>query len=233
MARLSTKTLNLSEVSFSAWWPFSVKVFPFDYGVDRIPMKSPKFLLSVLLLLSVALPLPARDLVHNATGIITDGFGGDFTLSGPGGRPVSLADYRGKPVLLYFGYTSCPDICPSSLSIMKRAMAGLGDAADEVQGIFVTVDPERDGGERLQEYVQYFHPSFIGLEGSPEEVKRAARQWNVSYMREESDSAAGYLIAHSDYIYLLDRRGELAGLFNSKSRATDVVHGVRSLLGEE
>lgn len=196
-------------------------------------MKTLRFSLSLVLLLSVALPLAARDLVHNATGIITDGFGGDFTLSGPGGRPVSLADYRGKLVLLYFGYTSCPDICPSSLSIMKRAMAGLGDAASEVQGIFVTVDPARDGGEKLQDYVHYFHPDFIGLEGSPDEVRRVAKQWNVSYQKEESNSAAGYLIAHSDYIYLLDRTGELAGLFNSKSRAADVVRGIRTLLNEK
>lgn len=191
-----------------------------------------RFVLPLLLLAALPNALHARDLVHNATGMLTDGLGGDFTLNGPGQRPVSLADYRGKLVLLYFGYTSCPDICPTSLSIMKRAMDGLGSDAGEVQGIFVTVDPERDGGERLQQYVHYFHPGFIGLEGGEEETRRVARSWNVSYMREESDSAAGYLIAHSDYIYLLDREGELAGLFNSGSRAADMVSAIRTLLKE-
>lgn len=189
---------------------------------------------ALLLLLALSLPLQARELVYNATGIVADGIGGDFTLSGPGGKPVSLADYRGKVVILYFGYTSCPDICPSSLSIMQRTMRGLEEVeADEVQGLFVTVDPARDGGERLQDYASYFHPGFIGLEGDAEATRKAARLWNVSYMREESDSAAGYLISHSDYIYLLDREGELAALFNSKSRHGDLITAIRQLLNEE
>ncbi len=190
-------------------------------------------LLPPFLLLTLALPLQARDLLYNATGIVADDIGGDFTLTGPNGTRVSLSDFHGKAVLLYFGYTSCPDICPSSLSIMKRTMTGLGKDAATVQGIFVTVDPERDGGERLQEYTRYFHPDFIGLEGSEEETRNAARLWSVSYRREESDSAAGYLIAHSDYIYLLDREGELAALFNSKSRHSELVGTVRKLLKEK
>lgn len=186
-----------------------------------------------LLLLLLALPLQARELIFNATGIITDGIGGDFTLQGPGGKPVSLSDYRGKLVLLYFGYTSCPDICPASLSIMQRTMRSLGEQAGEVQGIFVTVDPERDGGKRLQQYASYFHPDFIGLEGSPEETRKVARQWNVAYQREASNSAAGYLISHSDYIYLLDRNGRLAALFNSKSRPAELVTAINTLLKEK
>jgi protein SCO1/2 len=189
--------------------------------------------LLTLILLLLALPLQARELLHNATGIVTDGIGGDFTLNGPGGKPVTLSSYRGKLVLLYFGYTSCPDICPSSLSIMQRTMRGLGEQAGEVQGIFVTVDPERDGGERLQEYAGYFHPDFIGLEGDTVATRKAAKLWNVSYQKEESSSAAGYLISHSDYIYLLDREGELAALFNSKSRHTDLLEAIQTLIKEE
>ncbi len=192
-----------------------------------------KLLALTLLLLLGSAPVDARELVHNATGIVHQGIGSDFTLSGPNGRPVSLSDYRGKLVLLYFGYTSCPDICPTSLGTMKQAMSRLGEAAAEVQGIFVTVDPQRDGGKKLQDYVHFFHPSFIGLEGSPEAVKRAATPWRVSYQVEQGDSAAGYLIAHSDYIYLLDRGGELAGLFNSLSNAAELEAGVRALLKEE
>lgn len=194
--------------------------------------KSAKAFLPLLLLL-LALPLQARELLHNATGIVADEIGGDFTLNGPGKGPVSLSDFHGRLVLLYFGYTSCPDICPSSLSIMQRTMRAIGGQASEVQGIFVTVDPARDGGERLQEYVRYFHPTFIGLEGDSEATRNAARLWNVSYQREESDSAAGYLISHSDYIYLLDREGELAGLFNSKSRHNELADAIRKLLEEE
>lgn len=191
-----------------------------------------RFLLPLFLLLSTT-ALQARELVHNATGIISDNIGADFTLPGPNQKPVTLSDYRGKLVLLYFGYTSCPDICPSSLSIMQRAMRQLGEDAKQVQGIFVTVDPERDGGEQLQQYVQYFHPSFIALEGSAEQIRAASRPWGVSYQVEQSDSAAGYLVSHSDYIYLLDREGELAGLFNSKSAASDMATGIKSLLKEK
>jgi len=196
-------------------------------------MNSLRLLLPLLLLLAIPPALHARELLHNATGIVTDDIGGDFTLSGPGGRPVSLSDFRGKLVLLYFGYTSCPDICPSSLSIMQRTMKALSDDAAEVQGIFVTVDPARDGGDRLQQYARYFHPAFIGLEGSPEATRAAARLWNVSYQKEQSDSAAGYLISHSDYIYLLDRNGELAALFNSRSRHDELAAAIQTLLREE
>lgn len=195
-------------------------------------LKSAKICLPFLLLL-LALPLHARELVHNATGIMTEEIGGDFTLTGPANKPVTLSDFHGRLVLLYFGYTSCPDICPGSLSIMQRTMRELGEDADNVQGIFVTVDPERDGGERLQEYVRYFHPTFIGLEGDAVATRNAARLWNVSYQKEESDSAAGYLVSHSDYIYLLDREGELAGLFNSKSRHSELVSAIQKLLKEE
>jgi protein SCO1/2 len=187
----------------------------------------------LFLLFTLSSSLAARDLLYNATGLVAEDIGGDFTLNGPQGSPVSLSDFQGKLVLLYFGYTSCPDICPSSLSIMQRTMRGLGKDAGEVQGIFVSVDPARDGGARLQEYARYFHPSFIGLEGSEAQTRAAARQWNVSYQKEQSDSAAGYLIAHSDYIYLLDREGELAALFNSKSRHGELVGVIRKLLEEK
>lgn len=185
-----------------------------------------------MLLIITSLNAPARELVHNATGIYAEGIGADITLNGPGGKAVSLSDFKGQVVLLYFGYTSCPDICPSSLSIMKRAMKQLGEEARKVQGIFVTVDPARDGGTKLQEYAQYFHPNFIGLEGSEEAVRAAARSWGVAYRIEEGNSAAGYLIAHSDYIYLLDKQGELAGLFNSKSMAGDMTKAIQVVLQE-
>ncbi len=188
---------------------------------------------TLLLTMILTTSISARELVYNATGLITDGIGADFTLKGPNGNPVTLSDYQGKIVMLYFGYTSCPDICPTSLSIMQRTMKALGEDAKEVQGIFVTVDPSRDGGEKLQTFVKYFHPTFIGVEGSDEEIKKSAKPWNVAYKVEASESEAGYLISHSDYIYVLDRQGELAALFNSTSRSDDMTTAIQKLIKEE
>ncbi len=190
------------------------------------------FFSSLLLLLLFTVNGHSRELVFNATGIITDDIGSDFTLKGPNQKPVTLSDYQGKIVLLYFGYTSCPDVCPMSLSIMQRAMDRLGDKTSEVQGVFVTVDPSRDGGEDLQTYVKYFHHSFIGLEGSDSEIQQIAKKWNVAYKVEQSSSAAGYLIAHTDYIYVLDRNGDLAALFNSESHHQDMVNAIETLVNE-
>lgn len=189
-----------------------------------------RLILLTLLLLTSA--VQARDLVHNVTGIEAGHIGGDFTLTGPGDKAVSLSDFQGKVVLLYFGYTSCPDVCPMSLSVMKRTMSLLGEQQKQVQGIFVTFDPNRDGGKQLQQYVTYFHPDFIGLEGGEVETAKAALKWKVVYMRQESDSAAGYLMAHTDYIYLIDQNGELAGLYNSASEPQTVADGIRIVLAE-
>ncbi|QEP44093.1 SCO family protein [Ectothiorhodospiraceae bacterium BW-2] len=162
--------------------------------------------------------------------MLTDHLGGDFTLQGEEG-PVTLSDYRGKVVILYFGYTSCPDVCPMSLSIMRRTMQQLSeDQATQVQGIFVTVDPERDKGEALQHYVRFFYPTFIGLRGSESELKPIARQWGVGYQKQASGSALGYLLAHTDYLYLLDQQGELAGLFHSLSQPEELIGVIEALL---
>jgi protein SCO1/2 len=137
--------------------------------------------------------------------------GGDFTLDSIDG-PVSLSDFKGKVVVLYFGYTFCPDICPTSLALLSNALQQLTpEQQRQVQPIFVTVDPERDGLEHLRDYGRYFYKSLIGLSGSPEAIKKAADLYGASYRRVESDSAAGYLVDHSAYLYLIDQHGKLVG----------------------
>lgn len=173
------------------------------------------------------------DEAYSDVGFIPEGIGGDFTLDGPGGKPVSLSEYRGKVVLLYFGYTTCPDICPTSLSVLGRAMRHHKDRKDEFQGIFVTIDPNRDTGPKLQNYVQYFNPNFIALSGDEAATATAARKWYVTYQVEEGDSAAGYLVSHSDFIYIVGRDGNLAALFSSTSKPSKVTEVLGKILDEK
>ena len=165
--------------------------------------------------------------------------GGDFTLTstledseGKPGRAASLSDFHGKVMLLNFGYTSCPDICPMVVARMSQVMKRLGEDADKVQVLFVTFDPERDTAERLDEYLGYFNPGFVGFTGTEDQIKQAAKQFGVIYMPQRGESAAGTLFTHSDFIYLLDRQGRVRALFATDKPLQEMVDDVRSLLDE-
>lgn len=165
--------------------------------------------------------------------------GGDFQLpstqvdsEGKPGKPANLSDFHGKVVLLNFGYTHCPDICPMVVARMTQVVKRLGKDAAEVQGVFVTFDPERDTAQRLYEYLQYFNRDFVGFTGTPEQIKQAAKQFGVIYMPQRGESAAGTLFTHSDFIYLLDRQGRVRALFATDKPLQDMVQDVRSLLAE-
>lgn len=137
----------------------------------------------------------------------------DFTLAGSNGRPVSLAEFRGRPVLLYFGYTTCPDVCPTTLADLRMAMQELGSDQDKVQVLFVSVDPERDTPERLRAYLQYFNPNFIGLTGSLGEIEAIASRFGVYFAKNTANSAADYLVDHTSAVLLLDAEGRLRLMF--------------------
>lgn len=135
--------------------------------------------------------------------------GGDFTLDGPRG-PVSLRDFRGKLVLLQFGYTYCPDICPTSLTILAAALDGLEAAERErVQALFASVDPERDDVARLAEYTAFFHPAIIGLTGPLPRLAEVTSRYGAVFVRQENESAGGYVIDHTALTYLIDAEGRL------------------------
>jgi protein SCO1 len=152
--------------------------------------------------------LSQQYLVRQGSDLIP-GAGGDFTLQSVNG-PVSLSDFKGKVVALYFGYMSCPDICPTSLYGLTEAIKLLTpEQADLVQGVFVSVDFERDSPSALDIFVKGFNPNYIGLTGSNKEViDKVARQYNVIYEKVPlQDSAMGYVIDHSSVIYIIDQRG--------------------------
>jgi protein SCO1/2 len=163
---------------------------------------------------------------------VLDTLGGDFALPGTRGTDTRIADFRGRLVLLTFGFATCPDVCPTVLSRMRQAILELGDAATEVQPLFVTLDPERDTLERLAPFVRHFHPAFVALRGTPEQTRAAAALFKVYYEREEMPPPMDYGIAHSDHIYLLDRAGRVRATFASNVLPAEIAAAMRRLLEE-
>ncbi len=131
----------------------------------------------------------------------------DFELIDQNGQPFRLSEQRGDVVLIFFGYTNCPDVCPVTLSEYKRIKEELGEQAGRVRFVFITVDPERDTTERLKGYVESFDPSFIGLTGDSESLEQVFKAYGVYYERRDVGSAAGYLVDHTARTYLIDPQG--------------------------
>ena len=154
----------------------------------------------------------------------------NFSLTDQDGRPFHLAQLRGKIVLLFFGYTSCPDACPTTLAKLSRVYKLLSDDKEKVVILFVSVDPQRDTPSVLKNYLAYFHLNSIGLTGTKGQIDEVVNQYGAKYEIEQSDSAAGYHINHSTDLYLLDQKGELAGRFNYSDGQQIIVDGVRRLI---
>ncbi|MDP6704820.1 MAG: SCO family protein [Alphaproteobacteria bacterium] len=133
--------------------------------------------------------------------------GGPFSLVDHEGLPVQEADFRGRHMLIFFGYTSCPDVCPTALLVISEALDLVGPLASEVRPVFVTVDPERDTPSVLADYRRHFHTSLVTLTGTPKSVAAAAKAYNVFYAKAPGDDADDYLMDHSASIFLIDGRG--------------------------
>ena len=138
--------------------------------------------------------------------------GGPFALIDHTGKLRTDEDFRGKLLLIYFGYSYCPDVCPTDLQQIGLALEQLGAASEAVQPLFITLDPERDTVAHLAEYVPLFHPRLLGLTGSPEQVQRAALAYKVYYAKYPPDSP-DYVIDHSSFVYLVDQAGKYIGFF--------------------
>jgi protein SCO1/2 len=156
--------------------------------------------------------------------------GGNFTLTNTESKSVSLSDFDDKVVLIFFGYTTCPDVCPSALSTLQTVRSQLGDKASRAQIILITVDPERDTKERLKEYVAYFDPTTIGLTGTAQEIAEVAAKYRMSYKKIITDSAEDYAVDHGDFIYLIDTQGRTRALYRSNSPVKKMVDDILSLL---
>lgn len=175
-----------------------------------------------------ALPPPAA----GSLPVVAD-IGGDFTLPSTTGQPVSLHDFRGKVVLLNFGFTHCPDVCPLVLTRIGAALRELerqGADVSRVQPLFVTFDPARDSLDLLKEYVAYFHPSLIGLRGDEAQTMELGQRYKAIFLRIDTGSAGGYVFQHTDYVYVIDSVGRVRLLVGSDDPDAAIMEAVKRLL---
>jgi protein SCO1 len=152
----------------------------------------------------------------------------DFSLPGSDGSDVTLARYRGKVVLLTFGFTYCAAVCPTTMSTLAQAHASLGQAGKDVQVIFVTVDPARDDAASMRTYLAAFDPTFVGATGEPAALAKVREKYGVTAVRQ--GSGPDYAIAHTSSIFLIDREGRLRAMMPFGHDAGDFVHDVRILM---
>jgi len=195
-------------------------------------MRHLRLLIAALMLtLVVACGKQAPD--FRGSDISGTGLGQGLALTDHNGTPRTLADYAGRVVVVFFGFTQCPDICPTSLAEMAQVMRELGkggsDAADRVQVLFITVDPERDTPDILRQYVTAFDARFVGLTGTPEQIRTAAGLFKVSYAKVPREGG-DYTMDHTAAFFLLDARGQARVLTRANLGVAALVHDVRLLL---
>lgn len=154
--------------------------------------------------------------------------GGSYELVDHHGNRRTDKDFKGSYLLVYFGYSYCPDICPMALHNISEALTHLGDAAKNVVPIFITVDPERDTSWHLKQYLKNYHPSFVGLTGSYAEIQHAIAQYHVYATKVESSTASDYLMDHSSIIYVMDPQGRYVTHCNHNTDPEEIVRLVRA-----
>lgn len=166
--------------------------------------------------------------------VATDISGADFEqnmlLTDHTGQKRSLADFEGKAVVMFFGYTHCPDVCPTTMAELKQTMKLLGDQADAVQVLFVTLDPERDTQSVLAEFVPSFDSRFVGLTGSAEEIAATARMFKIFSSKVETEGHSGYTIDHSAGLYVYDKAGHIRLYVEYGQKPADLANDIRQLL---
>ena len=154
----------------------------------------------------------------------------DFTLQTANNETFRLSEARGKIVLLFFGYTSCPDVCPTTLATFKQVFDRLGDDAQKVAVVMVTADPDRDTPDKVASYAAHFNPDFIGLSGSIADLEPIWEQLGVFVEKEDTGSAAGYLVSHTASVYVLDQNGSLTMTLPYGTAASDITADLNELL---
>jgi protein SCO1/2 len=187
-------------------------------------------LLAVLfaaLLIAACSPEPPKFKASDVTGTT---YGRDFRLTDHTGKERTLADYRGKVVVVFFGYTQCPDVCPTTLTELAEAMKRLGADADRVQVLFITVDPDRDTQELLAHYVPAFDPRFVGLRGDADATARTAKEFKVLYQKQPGATPETYTVDHSAGTFLYDPSGKLRVYVGYGQGADVYVHDIQELL---
>jgi protein SCO1/2 len=183
---------------------------------------------SVALLLLPPALLPTSSIAQIA--VPPKGSNVHFMLTGADGTAVTEQTYRGKWLVIYFGYTSCPDICPTTMMELAQALQTLGPRAEEVQAVFISVDPQRDKPSLLAEYLKTFDPRLAGLTGTSAQISAAAKSFNVFYERHDTDDG-NYTYDHSSYLYLVDPGGRLVEALLSDRGSEQIATTLLSLIG--
>jgi protein SCO1/2 len=185
-------------------------------------------LIALAWVLSLAAPTLAADAPALKAGVFSPPrMAPDFTLQGSDGKELKLSNLRGRVVVLGFGFTSCPDVCPITLATLAQAYKKLGAVAKDVQVVYITVDPARDDAQRMKQYLATFDPSFVGGTGSPERLEAVRKEYGV--LAEKKQYGSNYTVAHSSSIYLIDREGLLRALMPYGRNPDDYVHDLQIL----
>jgi len=187
------------------------------------------FFVAAALALTACAPADPAASFRN-TDITGADYGRDFSLTDQNGQVRTLADFKGKVVTIFFGYTQCPDVCPTNLSTMAAAVKQLGPDAAKVQVLFVTVDPERDTPELLRNYVPAFDPTFLGLYGDATQTAEVAKEFKIIYRKSGDTSGPNYTVDHSAGTYVFDPQGRLRLYVRHGTSVDDIVADLRLLL---
>ena len=196
-----------------------------------------KILLPLIILAVIAGVIASNEyfnLSKNSTksGLYVDPPGGDFTLDSNQGK-VSLSDYDDKVRMLYFGYTFCPDVCPGSLQRIAAAFKKLTpEELTKVQGMLISVDPDRDTVKKLDDYTKYFHPQIVGVTGTKAQIDEVAKRYDVTYRKAEGSSPESYLVDHTGYIFVLDKKGKIRDYLPYAVQIGRTVEVIRKLINE-
>lgn len=159
--------------------------------------------------------------------------GGDFTLLSSHNRHVSLSDLQEKVVMLFFGFTSCPDSCPLTLGKLKQVMVRLGNRGEQVQLLFITVDPKQDNPEQLKTYLNSFQSNIIGLTGTNKEILAVAEKYGSAYMKNPTIiSETGYLMIHTGYVFLIDQQGLVRSIYPQNTQVEQMIEDIGQLLAD-
>ena len=182
----------------------------------------------VLLVGAVAaiLTVPEASPLQTATGRAA--IGGPFSLVDDHGRAVTDGDFRGRLMLVYFGYTFCPDVCPTTLQTLSQAVERLGPAASQVAFLFISVDPARDTVAHMHDYVGMFDPHLVGLTGSAPATAAAAKAYRVYYKRHDEEGGDDYLVDHSSFVYLMDKNGNYLTHFGHDATPEEIAATIRN-----
>jgi protein SCO1/2 len=178
-------------------------------------------------MLLITTPHEGQPVQSSGTALV----GGPFSLTGADGKTVTDADFRGRYMLVFFGFTHCPDICPAELQVIAQALDKLGDKKKDIVPIFISLDPERDTPQVMADYVKSFGPNFVGLTGSPEAVAAAAKAYRVAYAKvKTADSPGDYSVDHSALVYLMGPDGRYVTHFSYGTSPNDLAEKLSKIL---